>query len=98
MFALLEVRGELLTGGEGRAVDALQLLVLLVAPVVGARDREQLERLDLGGVPHVGARAQVHELPVLVEADLLVGGYVRQAPQLEALLAAGADDGLGLLP
>jgi hypothetical protein len=45
-FELLEVLGEFLLGGEGGAVDALELLVLLVAAVVGAGDGEQLEGLS----------------------------------------------------
>src|ERR1700685_621010 len=92
LLDLLEVLGELLLRGEGGAVDALELLVLLVAPVVGARDREELEGLDLRAVPDVGARAQVHELAVLVERDLLPLGNVGEAPELVALLAPGTDD------
>ena len=79
LLGLLEVLGELLLRREGGAVDALELLVLLVAAVVGAGDREQLERLQLRGVAHVGAGAQVHELAVLVERDLLPLGDVGQA-------------------
>ena len=67
LLQLLQVLRELLPCREGRPVDPLELLVLLVAPVVGAGDREQLERLKLRAVAHVGARAKVHELAVLVE-------------------------------
>ncbi len=83
LLDLLEVLGQLLLGREGGAVDALELLVLLVAPVVGAGDREELERLQLGAVAHVGARAEVHELAVLVERDLLaLAGCPRGGPSL----------------
>jgi hypothetical protein len=97
LLGLLEVLGELLLRRERGPVDALELLVLLAAAVVGAGDREQLEGLDLGGVAHVRAGAQVHELAVLVERDLLALGDVRQAAELVALLAAGPDDLGGLL-
>ena len=46
-FELGQVLVQILLGEERRAVDALQLRVLLVALPVGARDRKQLERLDL---------------------------------------------------
>ena len=48
LLGFLELAGTRrdLSGEEGRAVDALQLLVLLVALPVRAGDREQLERLD----------------------------------------------------
>ena len=41
LLDLLQVPGKLLLCREGGAVDALELLVLLAAAVVGARDREQ---------------------------------------------------------
>ncbi len=93
----LDVLGELVLGGEGGAVDALELFVFLVAAVVGARDGEEFEGLHLLGVAHMGAGAEVHELAVFVERDGLALGDVGEAAEFIALLAAGADDGLGLL-
>jgi hypothetical protein len=59
LLELLEVLGEFLLGREGGAVDALELLVLLVAAVIGAGDGEELEGFQLGGVAHVRAGAEV---------------------------------------
>ena len=97
LLELVEVGGELLLGGEGGAVDALELLVVLVAAVVGAGDGEQLEGLDLLRVADVGAGAQVDELAVLVERDLLALGNVGEPAELVALLADLLDDLRGLL-
>ena len=52
-----------------RAVDPLELRVLLVASPVGAGTAEQLERRDEPGGPHVRAAAQVDELLVAIEGD-----------------------------
>ena len=46
LFQPLQVLVQFLLGEEGGAVDALQLLVVLVALPVGAGDGQQLERLD----------------------------------------------------
>ena len=62
LFDLLEVLFQVLLGEERGAVDALELLVLLVALPVGAGDREQLERLDLRGVRDVRPAAEIDEL------------------------------------
>jgi len=67
LLKLVEIRGEFILGREGGAVDALELLVVLVAAVVGAGDRQQLEGFDLFRVADVGAGTQVGELAVLVE-------------------------------
>jgi hypothetical protein len=67
LLGTLEVLREFLLGWEGGPVDALQLLVLLVAAMVSTGDREELERLQLGRIPDVGAGAEVDELTVLVE-------------------------------
>src|ERR1017187_396495 len=98
LLDLLKVLAQLLPGREGGPVDALELLVLLVSAVVGAGDREQLERLQLRAVANVRAGAKVGKLAVLVERDLLPLGYVGKAAELVALLAAGLDDFGGLLP
>jgi hypothetical protein len=59
LLELLEVVGEFFLGREGGAVDALELLVLLVAAVIGAGDGEELEGLQLGRVADVRAGAEV---------------------------------------
>src|ERR1017187_5162155 len=61
LFHLFEVGVEFLGGEEGGAVNALELLVVLVALPVGAGDTEQLEGLDLRGVGDVGAAAEIDE-------------------------------------
>ncbi len=56
----------------GRAVDALEHLVPVVAAPVGARDLHELEDLELAGGGDVGPAAQVDEVALAVEADVLV--------------------------
>ena len=87
LFELVEIGGEFLLGREGGAVDALELLVVLIAAVIGPGDREQLEGLDLLRIADVRAGAKVGELAVLVEGDRLALGDVRKAADLVALLA-----------
>ncbi len=55
----------------GRAIDALEHLVVLIAAPVGTGNRHQLERilLDLLRVFHVRPAAQVRERVVLVDRD-----------------------------
>jgi len=62
LLHLLEIGVKFLGGKEGRAVNALELLVVLVAFPVGASDGEQLEGLDLGRVRDVRAAAEVDEM------------------------------------
>jgi hypothetical protein len=57
-----------------RAVDALQLFVLLVAAPVGAGDLHQLEDLELAGRRHVRAAAQVDEIALAIQRDILADG------------------------
>src|ERR1035441_8004977 len=61
LFDLFEVGVEILGGEEGGAVDALELLVVLVALPDNAGDTEQLEGLDFRGIGHVGAAAEIDE-------------------------------------
>ena len=72
LFQLQQVVLELLGVLPGRAVDALQHLVVLVAAPVGARHRHQLDgiRLELLRIGHVRPAAQVHEDIVLIDRDL----------------------------
>ena len=58
--------------GPGRAVDALEHLVVVIAAPVGARNLHQLEDLELARGRHVWAAAQIDEIAFTVQADLLV--------------------------
>ena len=91
LLLAVEVLVEFFARGEGGAVDALELFVLLVAAVVGAGDGQKFEGFEFGGVAHVRAGAEVHELAVLVEGDFLVGGDVGETAEFVAFLAAGDD-------
>ena len=73
LFELLEVGVEIFGVEEGGAVDALQLLVVLVAEPVGAGDGGDLEGLDAAGGGDVRAAAEVGEVAVAVEGDLVAG-------------------------
>ena len=73
LFKVLEVGVEIFLVEEGGSVDALELLVLLVAEPVGAGDGRDLEGLDAGGGGNVRAAAEVGELAVLVEGDFVAG-------------------------
>jgi hypothetical protein len=73
LLELREVGLELLVVAPGRAVDALQLLVLLVAAPVGAGHAHELERAELVRVRHVRAATEVHPVTLPVERDLLPG-------------------------
>ncbi len=71
-----EVFVEFLFGEPGGSVDALQLLVLLVALPVGAGDRQQLERLDFRRVRDVRTAAEVDESrPQRVLGEDVVGAF-----------------------
>jgi len=99
LLEALEVVGEVLLGVEGRAVDAREHLAARVAAPVGARDAEQLERLDAvrgGGVrpaAEVGegaVRVQGHGVDarvadqVLDQLDLVVLPLAREAVERRA--------------
>ena len=62
-----EVLVELLLREPRRAVDPLEHRLLLVAAPVGARRRQQLERLELAGGLHVRPAAEVDEVALRVE-------------------------------
>ncbi len=69
----MEVGLEVLVGEEHRAVDALELGVVLVAAPVGARHLRQLERLaEPARRRQVRAEAHVEPVALLVDRDLLV--------------------------
>ena len=71
--------------GEGDAVDAGELLVVLVTAPVGTGDVEQLDRLDDRGIAQVRTATQVGEGTVLVERD---GAVLKVADQFALVLVA----------
>jgi hypothetical protein len=78
-FQHVQVGVEVFLLGPGRAVDALQLLVAMVAAPVGAGHLHQLEDLELGRGRHVRAAAEVDEITFAVQRDLLVGRESRRS-------------------
>ena len=74
LFQAVQVALEVVLAGPGRAVDALQHLVSGVAAPVGAGQLHELEGLELAGARHMGSAAQIDELALLVERDLLARG------------------------
>ena len=71
----LEVLGHRLLGLPRSAVDALELLALLVAPPIGAGDPRELERLEPAGGRNVRAPAEIDELlAVSIGRDDAVAG------------------------
>ena len=92
-----EVRVEIVLRVERGAVDAGQLLVLLVAAPVGAGEPGQLERLDRLRGLQVRPAAEVGEVALGVERDVALGGVdeldlVRLVLLEEALARLGAGD------
>ncbi len=79
----LEVRVLVLLLPPGRAVDALEHLVLRIAAPVRARDAHQLEHLELAGRGHVRPAAEIDPVALAVQRDRF-------------LLGNGSDD-LGLV-
>ncbi|MCY1534509.1 hypothetical protein D9M68_698850 [compost metagenome] len=73
-------------GGPGRAVNALQHLVAVVAAPVGAGHLHEFEVLELACAGHVGAAAQIFECAFAVERHIFVARD------------AGNDFGLVVLP
>ena len=75
LFSLFKQRQILLQfifGGPSRAVNALQLFVVLIASPIRARHLHQLEVLELACAGHVRATAQVFKRPFAVKANFLV--------------------------
>ena len=68
---------------ERRAVDALELRVFLVALVVGARDVREPERADVPRAHDVRPGAQIEEVAVAEERDLLALRDVREIADFE---------------
>ncbi len=86
LLELVQVVGEGLLGLPGRPVDPLQLLALLVATPVGARDPHQLEVAQPAGRGHMRAPAQVDEgVGVPVGADHRARGVDLVGARLDRL-------------
>ena len=69
-FQVREMGVQILLREKGRAVDPLQLRILLVAEPVCARQRQHLEGLHAAGRRHMRAAAKVDEVAVAIEAYL----------------------------
>ncbi len=74
VLEVLDVGVEIGLRVEGGAVDAGQLLVVLVATPVGAGEVRQLERLDRLRVLQVRAAAEIDEVALLVQGDVALRG------------------------
>ena len=70
---MFKVLFELLGAEERRAVEPLQLLVVLVAEPVRSGQRRQLECLDARRGRHMRTAAEVGEAAVLVQRDFVAG-------------------------
>ena len=74
---------EVLVGEERRAIHAHELLALCVGPPVRARDAGELHVGEPARARHVRAAAQVDEVAVAEDGDVLALGDVAQARDLE---------------
>ena len=89
MIALLgflehrEIIVEFLLGFECGAVNALELRILFVAFVVSARHVRELERADVSRAHHVRPGAEIDEIAVAIERNLLVRRNVFDDVDLE---------------
>ena len=82
--------------GPGGAVDALQLLVLLIAAPVGSGNLHQLEDLELARRGDVWATAEIDEIALAVERDFLaVGNGLNQFGLV--MFSDGLEEGGGLI-
>ena len=71
-FKQRQILLQFIFGSPSRAVNALQLLVVLIASPVRARHLHELEVLELACTGHVRATAQVFKRPLAVKANFLV--------------------------
>jgi len=74
LFQHVQIGVEIFLLGPCRTVDALQLLVAMIATPVGTGHLHELEDLELGRRWHVRATAKVDEIAFAVERNLLIGG------------------------
>src|SRR5437762_4137600 len=87
-----EILVELLLAWPGGAVDALQLRIVRVAAPIGAGHAHQLEGLaEAAGRRQMRPRAQIDEIALAVDADLLGGRNLADIFGLVALADAGEE-------
>ena len=87
LLKTLQVFLQGIDGLEGRAVDALQHGTFLVAAPVCAGDVQELASAYLRCRVHVRATAQIHEVPVAIDADDLIWRELVDYLQLEGLVS-----------
>src|SRR5438309_5428365 len=92
LLLALKVLREFFLRGEGGAVNALELFVLLTAAMIRAGDGEEFESFQLRRVANVRASAEVDELAVLIKGNFLALGNVGEAAELVTFLADFLDD------
>src|SRR5260370_37865273 len=68
-----EILVQLLLVEKRRAIDALELLVLLIAEPVSPGYVQQFKCLNSAGGGHMGSSAKVHKLPVAISRDGFAG-------------------------
>ena len=73
LFEMGEVGVEVLLGEESGAVDALELGILFIAEPVCAGEVGEFDGFDASSGGDVWSAAEVEEVPVAVEADLIAG-------------------------
>jgi hypothetical protein len=69
LFQTLQIGIQIFFFGPAGAIDALQHLVVRIATPIGTGHFHQLENLELGGVRHMRAAAQIDEIAFTVKRD-----------------------------
>jgi hypothetical protein len=92
----VQVRVQVGLGEEGRAVDALEHLVLLAPQPIGAGHGEELEGPQAPGGGEVGTAAEVGPVSLPVDGDPVVPLGGGEVDLVGLLLALEEGDGLGL--
>src|SRR3954451_23040255 len=87
LFKLPQILVEVFFAIESRAIDPLQLGVLLVTTPVSPGDIHQLEYADLARIIDVRPSAQVHKIARLVERNLF--GTARSIAHAYRVIVAG---------
>ena len=73
-FEHVQILLQLFLASPGRAIDALQHFIAVVAAPIGSGHFHQLEMLKLAGGRHMRAATQVFEGSLSVQRDVFVGG------------------------
>ena len=96
-FGLLQkfqVALQFLLGGKGGAVNPLEHGPAFVSPPVGPGGGGELEGLDEPGGGDVGTPAEIDEIPLLIEAHLLLGDLLQKFHLVGFVFAPEVVDGL----